>query len=166
MRASGLAAALAIVLGARAAAAGTIVFDPAPLTGARSSDLPEDGVGANERYQLAGTARNAGSTPATLVVSARADGQDVPGSQRSFSLPPAATTTFTFDYTDAGHASPAEVGLTFSTDLPLAFVAGTFTFTHDPAAPPAVPATPPPATASFGLALLLAGWAVARTRRL
>jgi hypothetical protein len=150
---------LPILLGARGAIAGTIVFDPAPLTGTRSSDLPETGSGMNEHYQFGGTARNDGSAPATLAVIARRDGQDIPASRQSFTLSAAGTTQFSFDYTDAGNPAPASVGLTFSTDVPLAFVAGAFTFTHQP---PEVPAVPTPAIVGFGLALLVVGWARSR----
>ena len=152
LAAFGLATAVLFI--ARDAGASTIVFDPAPLSGTRSSDLPETGPGVNERYQFAGTARNDSSTSVHLTLSARANGSDVPNSGQVFLIPALTTTQFSYDFTLAGMPAPSQVGLTFSADANLAFVAGTFTFTH---APPSVPAGPWPSTAALVAALLVTG---------
>jgi hypothetical protein len=158
-----LAALAALGLEGRAAAM-TIVFDPAPLTGTRSSDLPETLSGANEHYDFSGTANNSSSVAVQLTLRARADGADIPGSDQTFPIPPMQTTTFTYHFIWTGHPAPSTAGLTFSASSPLAFVAGTFTWSPGEPPPPQVPAAPRVVVALLGAALLLAG-GVAAARR-
>jgi hypothetical protein len=143
-----------------AAAATTIVFDPAPLTGSRSSDFPETATGVSESYQFAGSARNDGASPVQLILHARASGSDVVGSEQVFVIPPTSNTAaFNYNYTLPGPI-PTSVGLTFSASAPLTFVAGPFTF--GPAPP--VPAAPWPVLALLAVALLLLAARRLRTR--
>lgn len=150
---------LACWLSAPFAFAGGLVFDPAPLNGARSSDFASGASGVNERYQFAGSARNDSDAVVHLTLAARAEHVDIPGSAQSFAVPAHAATPFQYDFTYANQPVPAQIGLDFASDGSLAFVAGVFTF---------APAASVPALMTGGvpvLALLLGAVSAIAARR-
>lgn len=143
----------------RAGADVTVVLDPSPpITGTLVvGDLAETTIGVNERYRFSGGSRNDGNASRRLLIRARADGLAIPGSQQSFLLAPGSA-SYTYDFTYAGHPSPATVGLEFEApDGVIAFIAGVFQ---------AAPAAPVPITTPVTLGLLAAVLLLLAARRL
>jgi hypothetical protein len=140
----------------------SVVMDPSPpFSGTLvAGDFAESTRGIDETYTFNGEASNATANAMRLVVTARANGAVVSGSDQTLSLAPNATTSFNYTFADPG-ASPSTVGLDFDApDGTVSFVAGTF---H------AQPVAAAPATGSRSLAvlatlLLLCGVASIRAR--
>ena len=132
-----------------------LVVDPGPPITASPlvvGDFAEGVSSINENYRFSGTAHNGANVSLTLLVSSRANGTVISGSERSFSLPANGSTPFTYDFTWLGHPSPATVGLQFrAPDGDVSFVGGVFHAA--PAAPAQVTAITSPA-----LAMLAAGF--------
>jgi hypothetical protein len=146
-----------------AAADVSIVMDPSPpFSGTLVlGDVSEATRGVNERYTFNGQASNTTATTLRLVVSARANGALVSGSQQTFNLAANATTPITYAFTDPG-PSPSTVGLDFDApDGTVSFVAGTFGAAPVAAAAPAMGAR---SLAVVATLLLFCGFAAMRAR--